>query len=148
MSSVKTPCNTRVRPIGFNPVIKRFMKKIYMVEDNPDNAELVVDMLSDLYDITRFSSAVELLTFLYKPDTEKPSIFILDISLPGMDGVTLMKKIKDEPNYNGIPMIALTAHAMKDDKRRFIDSGFDGYVSKPIVDEDILIDEISRVIGG
>lgn len=45
-------------------------------------------MLSDLYDIKRFSSAVELLTYLYKPEIEKPDIFILDISLPGMDGVT------------------------------------------------------------
>ena len=124
------------------------MKKIYLVEDNPDNAELVVDMLSDLYDIKRFSSAVELLTYLYKPEIEKPDIFILDISLPGMDGVTLMNKIKDEQTFQYVPMIALTAHAMKDDKRRFIQSGFDGYVSKPIVDEDVLRGEISRVIGG
>ena len=124
------------------------MKKIYLVEDNPDNAELVVDMLSDQYDIKRFSSAVELLTFLYKPEIEKPDIFILDISLPGMDGVTLMRKIKDEQTLKDVPMIALTAHAMKDDKRRFIDSGFDGYVSKPIVEEEALKGEISRVIGG
>ena len=124
------------------------MKKIYLVEDNPDNAELVVDMLSDQYDIKRFSSAVELLTFLYKPEIEKPDIFILDISLPGMDGVTLMRKIKDEETFQNVPMIALTAHAMKDDKRRFIDSGFDGYVSKPIVEEEALKGEISRVIGG
>ena len=75
------------------------MKKIYLVEDNPDNAELVVDMLSDEYDIKRFSSAVELLTYLYKPEIEKPDIFILDISLPGMDGVTLMNKIKDEQKF-------------------------------------------------
>ena len=128
-------------------VIKRFMKKVILVEDNPDNAELVVDMLSDLYDIERYSSAVELLTILYKPETEKPDIFILDISLPGMDGVTLMRKIKEEAAYQDVPMLALTAHAMKDDKRRFIDSGFDGYVSKPIVDEELLTSEIIRVIN-
>ncbi len=128
-------------------ILKRFMKKIYLVEDNPDNAELVVDMLSEDYDIDRYSSAVELLTELYKPETVKPDIFILDISLPGMDGVTLMKKIKDESIYNDVPMLALTAHAMKDDKRRFIDAGFDGYVSKPIVDEDELTSEIIRVIN-
>ncbi len=124
------------------------MKKIYLVEDNPDNAELVVDMLCDEYDIKRFSSAVELLTYLYKPEIEKPDIFILDISLPGIDGVTLMNKIKDEATYQHVPMIALTAHAMKDDKRRFIASGFDGYVSKPIVEEEALKGEILRVIGG
>ncbi len=59
-----------------------------------------------------------------------------------------MNKIKDEQTFQYVPMIALTAHAMKDDKRRFIQSGFDGYVSKPIVDEDVLRGEISRVIGG
>ncbi len=117
-----------------------------MVEDNPDNAELVVDMLCDQYDIEKFSSAVELLTTLYKPETEKPDIFILDISLPGMDGVTLMKKIKEEEGYQDVPMLALTAHAMKDDERRFIDSGFDGYVSKPIVDEDVLKNQLLRII--
>lgn len=123
------------------------MKKIYLVEDNPDNAELVVDLLSDKYEIARFSSAAELLELLYKPGTACPDIFVLDISLPGMDGVQLLKKIKAEDEYKDAPTLALTAHAMKDDKARFLDAGFDGYISKPIVDENELKAEIERVMS-
>ena len=124
------------------------MKKIHLVEDNPDNAELIVDLLSDQYEIFLFVSALELLDGINAGSLSAPDIYLLDISLPGMDGVALLKKLHENKNLRKVPSIALTAHAMKDDKRRFLDAGFDGYVSKPIVDEDDLIEEIERLTAG
>ncbi len=123
------------------------MRKAYIVEDDKDSAELVVELLSDELDVNIFSNAGDLLAFLQMSDTVPPNIFILDISLPGMDGVTLLRKIRDDGRFQNTPILALTAHAMKGDKERFISSGFDGYISKPIVDEKALLDEIERVIS-
>ena len=125
--------------------INSFSDKVYLVEDNPDNADLVVDMLSGDFDVTHFVSALDLLDFLEKSESVAPAVFILDISLPGMDGVDLLKALKEDEEYNRIPSLALTAHAMKDDKRKFLDAGFDAYVSKPIVDEEALISEVKRL---
>ena len=124
------------------------MRKAYIVEDDKDSAELVVDLLSDGLDINIFSNAGDLLAFLQMPDTVAPNIFILDISLPGMDGVTLLRKIRDDGRFQNTPVLALTAHAMKGDRDRFLNAGFDGYISKPIVDEQALLDEIERVVEG
>lgn len=68
------------------------MRKAYIVEDDKDSAELVVEMLSDGLDINIFSNAGDLLAFLQMFDTVAPDIFILDISLPGMDGVRFYAK--------------------------------------------------------
>ena len=123
------------------------MKRIFLVEDNPDNAELIVDLLSDQYKLSHYVTGPELLEYLEKPDSLAPDMFILDISLPGMDGVTLLKKLRNNNFYKNVPMLALTAHAMKDDKARLLESGFDGYMSKPVVDEDDLINEIERLLN-
>lgn len=123
------------------------MRKAYIVEDDKDSADLVVELLSDELDINIFSNAGDLLAFLQMSDTVPPHIFILDISLPGMDGVTLLRRIRDDGRFQKTPILALTAHAMKGDKEHFISSGFDGYISKPIVDEQALLDEIERVIA-
>jgi CheY-like chemotaxis protein len=123
------------------------MRKAYIVEDDKDSADLVVELLSDELDINIFSNAGDLLAFLQMSDTVTPHIFILDISLPGMDGVTLLRRIRDDGRFQNTPVLALTAHAMKGDKESFISSGFDGYISKPIVDEQALLDEIERVIA-
>lgn len=64
-----------------------------------------------------------------------------------MDGVTLLRKIRDDGRFQNTPILALPAHAMKGNKERFISSGFDGYISKPIVDKKALLDEIKRVIS-
>ena len=119
------------------------MKTVYLVEDDKDSAELAIELLSDEHEIKMFSNGGDLLAFLQNPNTIPPNIFILDISLPGMDGETLMRKIRDDIRYENIPTIALTAHAMKGDKQHY----FDVYVSKPIVDEAILFNEIKRLIN-
>ncbi len=122
------------------------MSDIFLVEDNPDNADLVVDLLAGTYEVTRFVSANDLLSFLDKSDCSLPALFILDISLPGMDGVDLLKVLKERDECMKIPALALTAHAMKGDQSRLLAAGFDAYMSKPIVDGEALTGEISRLI--
>ncbi len=124
------------------------MKKIYIVEDDADSAALIKEILSVDFDTVLYTNGGDLIEFLNQPDTVAPDLFVLDISLPGMDGVTLLRKIRDEDSYKNIPALALTAHAMKGDKESFLQSGFNAYMSKPIVDIDGLINAVKRMIDG
>jgi len=116
------------------------MKKIAVIEDNPDNRLLLRAILEDHYEITDYESAFEGLTGL---TTQRPDLVLLDISLPGMDGTEVLKKIRADPSLSKLPVIALTAHAMSGDREKYLSLGFDEYVAKPIVDETILLDAIS-----
>jgi CheY-like chemotaxis protein len=124
------------------------MKKLALVEDNPDNAELVRDLLEEQYEIAVFYNAADLLADLESRPDFKPDAFLLDISLPNMDGITLQKELRKQERFAKTPMIALTAHAMKDDRRHLLDAGFNEYMSKPIVDEALLIGKIEMLTGG
>lgn len=123
------------------------MKTVVIVEDNPDNMDLVSDMLADRFEILPFSNAQELLAYLEQPGSAVPTLFLLDISLPQMDGITLMRKLREREDCRAIPMVALTAHAMVDDRKHLLDAGFDEYVSKPIVDESILLNVMDNLIA-
>jgi two-component system, cell cycle response regulator DivK len=122
------------------------MKCIFLVEDNKDNADLIRDILSDRFHILYFAQADPLLRSLRDKTVPLPELLLLDISLPGMDGLDLLRAIRRIPGYASTPAIALTAHALTHDRGRFLAAGFDDYVSKPIVDETILLDAISKVL--
>jgi len=119
------------------------MKKLAVVEDNADNRLLIQAILEDLYEITEYETGLEALEGL---EEEKPDLILLDISLPGIDGTEVLKRIRDDQSLKSIPVVALTAHAMAGDRERFLSSGFDGYIAKPIEDENILLAEIERHI--
>lgn len=123
------------------------MKKILLVEDNEDNRDLVCALLEDQYLVEECGDAGEALRRLRTghPDGQ-PDLLLLDISLPGMDGVELLHHIRKDPLLAHIPAVALTAHALKDDGNRFMAEGFDGYVTKPIVNEDLLFDVIAKLL--
>lgn len=122
------------------------MKCIFLVEDNKDNADLIRDILADNFYIVHFPGADAALHALRSKTTPLLELLLLDISLPGMDGMDLLKAIREIPGYRETPAIALTAHAMSNDRDRFLRAGFDDYVSKPIVDETILLDAISKLL--
>jgi CheY-like chemotaxis protein len=117
------------------------MTRIAVVEDNPDNRLLVLALLDGLYECLEYESGLEALAGF---DLEVPDLVLLDISLPGLDGVETLKRIRGNPLLAHLPVIALTAHAMAGDRERFIAEGFDDYVTKPIVDETILLGAIER----
>ncbi len=122
------------------------MKRILLVEDNSDNRDLVFAFLDAVYDVEACVDGFEALQIL-EQGGEPPDIILCDISLPGMDGVELLRKIRTRPALKDTPAIALTSHAMKGDQERFLAAGFDAYVSKPILDDSSLIDPIERLIA-
>ncbi len=113
------------------------MKRILVVEDNPDNLDLIEAFLEDVYTL---SFATDGQIGLEKVIKEKPDLVLLDISLPKMDGTEVIKAIRENAKVCNIPVIALTAHAMLGDREAFLKQGFTDYMSKPIQDDDILIE--------
>jgi CheY-like chemotaxis protein len=121
------------------------MKRIAVVEDNPDNRLLVRVILEPLYEVTEYENGFLALEGLPR---QKPDLVLLDVSLPEMDGTEVLKKIRLDEQLRELPVIALTAHAMAGDREKFIKAGFDDYVTKPIVDETLLLDAIARLLPG
>jgi len=120
------------------------VKKIAVVEDNPDNRLLVRVLLDSLYEVTEYetgSSALE--GFQSNP----PDLVLLDVSLPEIDGTEVLRRIRADPRLRNLPVIALTAHAMANDREKFLGTGFDDYVTKPIVDENILLEAIKAKLS-
>lgn len=106
------------------------MKRILVIEDNPANLTLTVDILE--------RAGYSLLTAM---DAESgmaiarealPDLILMDIQLPGTDGLTATKILKNDPLTQHVPIIALTAHAMKGDEEKMLAQGCDGYIAKPI----------------
>jgi CheY-like chemotaxis protein len=119
------------------------MKKIAVVEDNPDNRLLVQVILEPLYEVVEYETGFAALAGLPQ---EKPDLVLLDISLPEMDGAEVLRRMRADPQLRVLPVIALTAHAMAGDREKYIRAGFDDYVTKPIVDENVLLDAIQRLL--
>ncbi len=120
------------------------MRTIAHVEENPDNRLLVQAILGDLYHIVEYETGAEALTGMAG---EKPDLVLMDISLPEMDGTEVLRRMREDPALRSIPVIAITAHAMAGDRERLLGSGFDDYVSKPIVDENVLLGAIQRLLS-
>jgi len=105
-------------------------EKILIVEDDPMNMELFRDLLVVLgYSIYEATDAREALE---QASENKFDLILMDIQLPGMDGLTATKIIKKESENKDTPIVALTAYAMKGDKERIEGAGCDGYITKPI----------------
>ncbi len=75
---------------------------------------------------------------------DHPDLVLLDISLPEMDGTEVLRWIRDQEELKDVPVVALTAHAMAGDREKYLAKGFNDYVTKPIVDESILLETIAR----
>lgn len=121
------------------------MKRIAVVEDNPDNRLLVQVILESQYQIDEYESGFAALEGLQK---QEPDLVLLDISLPEMDGSEVLRRIRADERLRDLPVIALTAHAMAGDREKFLEAGFNDYVTKPIVDETVLLGAIERLLNG
>jgi two-component system cell cycle response regulator DivK len=103
---------------------------ILVVDDNPANAALVSFLLKKKgYEVRTAADAIEALAMVRD---FAPRLIMMDIQLPGMDGLELTKRLKADPATRQTIIIALTAYAMKGDEERARQAGCDGYVSKPI----------------
>jgi CheY-like chemotaxis protein len=115
--------------------------RIAVVEDNPDNRLLVQALLEEIYDLTEYETGTEAVDGLLD---DRPELVLLDISLPDMDGTDILRWIRDQDELDDVPVVALTAHAMAGDREKFLAEGFNDYLTKPIVDESILLETIAR----
>lgn len=116
---------------------------ILIIEDNEKNRKLARDVLQVKgYQTIESETAEEGLKLALE---RSPHLILMDIQLPGMDGITAMKQLKADPKTAGIPIIAVTASAMTHNRTTMLAEGFDGYQTKPISLKDFL-GEIDRVL--
>jgi two-component system cell cycle response regulator DivK len=119
------------------------MKRILVVEDVEFNRDLIVQLLEDEYEILTATNGAE---GIEVAERERPDLILMDLSLPVMDGWEATRRIKANEALQSIPIIALSAHAMKGDEDRARQSGCDDYLSKPL-DEDLLFQKLAKFLG-
>jgi two-component system cell cycle response regulator DivK len=104
--------------------------RILVVEDNPKNLKLVRDVLQfsgyEVIEATSGEDGVRLAV------SESPDLILMDLQLPGIDGTEALRQIRARQETRGVPVVAVTAFAMNHDRERAFESGFSGYVEKPI----------------
>ncbi len=104
--------------------------KILIVEDNANNSSLLLDILTfHGYEVTVAVDGQEGVTLATKI---MPDLILMDIQMPGMDGMTAGSILKGDPATGRLKIIALTSFAMQGDEEKFMAAGFDGYISKPV----------------
>ena len=105
-------------------------ERILIVDDNVVNLKLMRVLLAgEGYDVRTATDADEALSVVKE---FSPRLVLMDIQLPGMDGLALTRRLKADPAFRDMRVVALTAYAMKGDAERVLDAGCDGYVAKPI----------------
>ena len=120
------------------------VKSILIVEDNLSHIELLEDLFQPLgyntMGVTNGETALNIIR------NNPPDLILMDIQLPGMDGYTITKKIKQDPQTKNIPVIAVTAYALKEDEKKALKAGCDEYMSKPI-DTHAIVTMVEKFIG-
>ncbi|HXK17962.1 MAG TPA: response regulator [Polyangiaceae bacterium] len=112
-------------------------ERILIVDDNPINlklARLILD--SEGYVVDTANDAEEALSVLAE---RVPRLILMDLQLPGMDGLTLVRKLRDDSGWEQTWIVAFTAYAMKGDEEKALAAGCDGYVTKPINPDTLLL---------
>jgi CheY-like chemotaxis protein len=119
-------------------------KHILLVEDNEVNRRLAGFLLrSQGYEVREATTALAAFEML---DKERPDLIVMDIQLPGIDGLEATRKLKEQPTTADIPVIAVTSYAMKGDREKALAAGCAGYVTKPI-DKNTFIQEVAAQLG-
>ena len=104
--------------------------RILIVDDNPVNLKLATDVLEmEGYAVEKAVDAEQAQEML---KSATPDLILMDIALPGMDGLTLTRKLKADERLRHVPVVAMTAFAMKGDEQKALAAGCDGYITKPI----------------
>lgn len=118
------------------------MISILIGEDHPANRELLTEILEGWgYSVHSASTGLGVLESL---QTLMPGLVLLDIQMPGLDGYAVLEQIRKDERLRRLPVVALTAYAMRSDQERALHEGFDGYVAKPI-DRNLLRDVIEKL---
>ena len=114
---------------------------ILVAEDNAVNRELLREMLEvNDYHVIEARDGQEALTRI---EEAEPDLVLLDINMPVMDGFAVIRWVREHPKFRHLPVVAVTAYAMKEDRERMLNAGFNGYVAKPI-ESALLFKEVAR----
>ncbi|MGD1022625.1 MAG: response regulator [Candidatus Sulfotelmatobacter sp.] len=120
------------------------MTRILVAEDNAVNRELLRELLELRgYTVLEACDGQEALETI---EQTHPELLLLDIGMPVLDGFAVVRKIRENPRLARLPVVAVTAYAMRGDRERILNSGFDGYLSKP-VDPSSLTKELDRLLA-
>ena len=120
------------------------MSKILIAEDNPVNRELLRELLEMRgHTVAEACDGEEALGMM---EQSQPYLVLLDIGMPILDGFGVIRKIRENPRFASMPVVAVTAYAMQGDREKILSSKFDGYLSKP-VDARSLAQELDRVLS-
>jgi len=120
-------------------------KTILVIEDNDLNRKLVRDLLQAIgFEVAETASAEEGLEVACR---RQPALVILDIELPGIDGLRAIRELRNRGETAAIPVLSVTASAMETDRKRIMAADFDGYLTKPI-DPRQFIAEVNRLVDG
>lgn len=118
--------------------------KILVVEDNPDNMKLVTWILEDEeYSVTGVNCAEECLA---RVENEEFDVILMDISLPGIDGKEATRRLRAQERFQSLPIIALTAHAIKGEYEEILASGVTDLITKPL-DEEVLLERLRKLLN-
>ena len=118
---------------------------ILVVEDNERNLKLLRDVLEYAgYDVRVARTAEDGIALAVK---EPPDLVLMDLQLPGIDGMEALRRLRESPRTADIPVVAVTAQAMKQDRERALDAGFNGYLEKPITVR-AFPDQVRRFLSG
>src|SRR5215467_1389690 len=153
-------CGTQngVRPVGprRNPPLGKHKSPVHgfgagmthvilVVEDNERNLKLLRDVLEYAgYDVHAARTAEDGIALAA---SELPDLVLMDLQLPGIDGMEALRRLRESPRTADIPVVAVTAQAMKQDRERALDAGFDGYLEKPISVR-AFPDQVRRFLSG
>lgn len=119
------------------------MKTVLIVEDNIVNRELLREVLSARgYAVEEAEDGLQALDRL---KDLKPDFLLLDLNMPVLDGFATLQRIRESPELSVLPVLAVTASAMRGDREKALEAGFDGYITKPIKSSELFA-EIERVI--
>jgi len=117
------------------------MNRILVAEDNPVNLELLREMLEGLRcEVVEATNGEQALA---KVEETRPDLILLDINMPKMNGYDVLARLRQNLKFSGVPVLAVTAYAMKEDQQRVLEAGFNGYLPKPI-DTARLLGELGR----
>jgi two-component system cell cycle response regulator DivK len=110
---------------------------VLVVEDNDKNMKLFRDVLQATgYRTLEATTGEDALTLAAE---HGPDLVLMDSQLPGIDGVETLRRLREDERTAGTPVVALTAQAMAGDRERFLEAGFDGYISKPVDVPDFIV---------
>jgi CheY-like chemotaxis protein len=122
------------------------MSVVLIVEDHPMNRKLLRDILEFQFDVVEASSAEEALHLL--AGDFRPDLILMDVQLPGMDGLSLTRRLKADPALTAVPVVAVSAHATAHDAELALEAGCTDYITKPITDDPFtLLGRLARWLG-